>query len=347
MEIVLIPALQPDEKLLTLLEALQAQKLQAVVIDDGSGDAYDEIFQAAEQYGAVVRRLAHNRGKGGALKYGLQQIMQLFPACSGVITADADGQHRINDIRAVQQELQRGAAFVLTVRNLRGKIPKKSKLGNTLSRYVYTVFTGHYFADNQSGLRGFSAEQFNWLLLVPGEKYDYELNMLCYADKQAVPITTISIEAIYIDGNRSTHFDALRDTFRIYRLLLRSVWASFAGVLLTEVLVFLFSVWLGYRFVLCTVFTAVLLSALVTILLNRYVVFRTVPYRDGRRLFVHAFCRGLLYTVGCLAVGYYFPNIPLFWSFNLFALLCIPLEYLLHRAQHTGRYRDVNKEKIS
>ena len=238
MEIVLIPALQPDEKLLTLLEALQAQKLQAVVIDDGSGDAYDEIFQAAEQYGAVVRRLAHNRGKGGALKYGLQQIMQLFPACSGVITADADGQHRINDIRAVQQELQRGAAFVLTVRNLRGKIPKKSKLGNTLSRYVYTVFTGHYFADNQSGLRGFSAEQFNWLLLVPGEKYDYELNMLCYADKQAVPITTISIEAIYIDGNRSTHFDALRDTFRIYRLLLRSVWASFAGVLLTEVLVF-------------------------------------------------------------------------------------------------------------
>ena len=139
MEIVLIPALQPDKKLLQTLAELHSRGMKTLGVDDGSGAAYDEIFEKARACGACVLRLAENRGKGGALKYGMQQLRSLFPDCTGCITADADGQHRTKDILRVQQALRGGAEFVLTVRALRGDIPKTSKLGNTMSRYIYTA----------------------------------------------------------------------------------------------------------------------------------------------------------------------------------------------------------------
>ena len=332
MEIVLIPALQPDEKLLHTLTQLRANHLQALVVDDGSGAQYDEIFSKAEDCGAVVLRLAENRGKGGALKYGIAHLPTLFPGCTGCITADADGQHRTKDILRVRQALRDGASFVLTVRALRGDIPKTSKLGNTMSRYIYTVLCGHYFPDNQSGLRGFSAAQFPWLCSVPGEKYDYELNMLLYADKQRIPVTTLPIDTVYIDGNASSHFDALQDTVRIYKLLFASSWPRLVSLCLSAcaalVLSFLAP---SARFGLA-VFCIVLLDGLLEIALCRIAAFSAVRCRDGWFCLLRAVLRAAALGVLCSGLLWLFPSFFPFAALAVSAAALCPVRYLFHKA---------------
>ena len=57
-----------------------------------------------------------------------------------------------------------------------------------------------------------------------------EMNMLCFADKQGIKISTMPIKAIYIDGNKSSHFNPVKDTVRIYKRLFSSLWPSFVSV---------------------------------------------------------------------------------------------------------------------
>ena len=45
---VIIPAYEPDDKLITLLVALQREGIRhVVVVDDGSGGQYEELFMKA------------------------------------------------------------------------------------------------------------------------------------------------------------------------------------------------------------------------------------------------------------------------------------------------------------
>ena len=76
----------------------------------------------------------------------------------------------MEDIIKVRARLLEGAVMVLTERDFKGNIPKRSMIGNILSRWVYTILTGHYLSDNQSGLRGFSMDNIDWLVQVSGEK---------------------------------------------------------------------------------------------------------------------------------------------------------------------------------
>ena len=107
----LIPAYQPSEPLLDLIRQLSLEDhpfIVTVVVDDGSGPECEPIFRmAGAAPGTVAVRHPKNRGKGAALKTGLDYIASNFPACTGVVTADADGQHAIPDILAVAGALIR------------------------------------------------------------------------------------------------------------------------------------------------------------------------------------------------------------------------------------------------
>ncbi len=341
MNVVIIPAYQPDQTLTALSEKLLAAGLQVLVVDDGSDADHQPIFDTLT--GAIVIHSEKNEGKGAALKRGFAALKEKFPECRHFVTADADGQHAVSDILRVIEELEKGAPFVLTTRMFKRDMPLRSKFGNDLSRFIYTMLTGHWFADNQSGLRGFSIEQVDWLTKVKGTKYDYEMNMLYYADKQRITITTLPIEAIYIDGNRSSHFNPLKDTLRIYGRLFSSAWGSFAGFGVWEHVILFYTILMGYREVYCNVGYGALLAAATTILLNKFIIFRHVHFADGVRTLLYTTLRGILYTGGCMLFAAYLPAIPLFVAFNLLAIIGIPAEYLLHMLMHYARYKEVNR----
>lgn len=329
-ETVLIPAYKPDEEMCALVKELHAEGFDTVIVNDGSGEEYSDIFERASQYATVVEH-TKNCGKGRALKTGIKYISENRPECDFFITADADGQHRVKDILRVREALREGATFVLTTRLLNRNIPARSKFGNDLSRVIYTLATGKYFSDNQSGLRGFSVENAKWLLQVKGEKYDYEMNMLYYAAKQAIPVTTLDIEAVYIDGNRSSHFNPVKDTLRIYRLLFNSAKASIISAILAQIAVFVCGIVSETPYDSLCILAAGFGAALVTYTLNKFLLFRSVHVGDGGRTMVFTVARYILYALLTAVITSFIPVIPLYVAFNIFVLLGLPVRYYLHK----------------
>ncbi len=219
MRYLVIPAYEPDEKLLTLLQQLQGKpSLTIIVINDGSPACYNCIFQQASQYSTVLHH-EHNQGKGRALKTGFSYIMELKNTLADefVITADSDGQHTVGDILKVCKACEETKGTLITgERYFIGNVPLRSRLGNTITKYVFTLFTGLSLNDTQCGLRAFPTSLLPFLCRVKGERYEYEMNVLLEVGKNA-PIKGVPIETVYIDGNRSSHFHPFKDSFKIYK----------------------------------------------------------------------------------------------------------------------------------
>ncbi len=334
-EVVIIPAYMPDEALVDIVKALTKQGLSVLVVDDGSGEQYSHILDKIRPMAQVVAN-PKNLGKGAALKRGMSELLLLYPECARVITADADGQHRTSDILRVREALRGGADFVLTVRDLSGDIPALSRIGNDLSRFVYTVFTGHYLRDNQSGLRGFCVRHVDWMKDVGGEKYDFEINMLYHADKQGVRITTLPIDTVYIDGNSATHFRPVEDTLLIYRRLFSSAWVSFVSFALSQALALVLTLTLSLDLCLLTVPAVGIVTALCSLLLNRFIAFRKTGFGDGARQFAFIMARYLVYTLGVFAASL-FCELPLILALDALMLLLVPIEYLIRRSVYSRR----------
>ena len=340
---VIIPAYKPNKELIHLVDELRTGDIGVIVVNDGSGSEYNEIFEEVAKKATVVP-IVVNSGKGVALKTGMKTLAQRFPDCRHFVTADADGQHKYKDIIRVFDELERGAEFVLTVRKFRENMPFRSRLGNNLSRWIYTVLNGHYFVDNQSGLRGFHSKHINWLTMVSGNKYEYEMNMLYYADKQGIQITTIPIEAIYIDNNSSSHFNPVKDTLRIYARLFYSARMTFISWIIVEQMLILVSMFFGYEHMHITIPTIGATSAVFKIVMNKFVVFRGFAYKDFLRTIIYTVLRYSVYTVFLIIFKFTMPFIPIFISFNLICFLIVPAEYIMHKFVYISKYNDIIKD---
>lgn len=219
--IILIPAFQPSDALISLAEDLHRRGFFIVCVDDGSGSDFDDIFRKTAEY-AEVLRYPSNRGKGGALKFGLKHILT-NPACDSkqyIVTADADGQHRPDDIIKVVNSInQTPDSLVLGARHFTGMVPLRSRFGNSMTRIVFAVAGGKKLTDTQTGLRGFSRKNAALFTETAGDKYEYEMNMLFTAVEEGIPFTEIPIETVYENNNSSSHFRPLRDSYRIYKTI--------------------------------------------------------------------------------------------------------------------------------
>lgn len=222
--VLVIPAYKPSPQLPEVLMAAMTEPgspiHRAVVVDDGSGPQFADIFSRVEELSNVVLvRHAINLGKGAALKTGINFVLANWPTAVGVITADADGQHSPADIVAVARELTKNPhSLILGARCFQGSVPLRSRLGNTLTKVVFRLATGKLFTDTQTGLRGWPRSACLSALRIPLNGYDFELECLVRADEA---VLEIPIETIYIDGNKSSHFNPVLDSMRVYFVFLR------------------------------------------------------------------------------------------------------------------------------
>mgnify|MGYP002623805311 CR=1 FL=1 len=327
--VALIPSYKPDEQLVRLVEQLNNEAFACLVVDDGSGEEYRSVYASVESKARVVHA-PKNCGKGAALKLGMSKIKELYPDCTHFITADSDGQHKVSDILKVRDALKKGAVMVLTERDFKGKIPRRSMVGNILSRWVYTILTGHYLSDNQSGLRGFAVSEVEWLTLVAGNKYDYEINMLYYADCQHIPIDLVPVESVYIDGNKSSHFNPIPDTLRIYKRLFISAIGSLVAGMVAELALIVATVTYGYKYSLLTV-PIIGGTALFIHLGIDALKFQKLHYRDGGRTLLYAAFRYTFYTLGCLLFRRFLPQVPLVLAFDILVLIAVPVRFYLYQ----------------
>lgn len=222
--ITLIPAYKPTAGFPDFVRHLaDSSGGPVVIVNDGSGEAHAEDFAAVSRLPNVtVLEHAVNRGKGAALKTGLAHIARHYPQVTGVVTADADGQHLVTDILKVSAMLEAHPTdLILGVRAFDRSVPWRSKFGNTLTRYAFHLVTGHRLTDTQTGLRAIPLGLVPALLQLPSNRYEYELDMLLFCKTNRRRMIEVPIETVYIDDNRSSHFDPVRDSLRIYGVLFR------------------------------------------------------------------------------------------------------------------------------
>ncbi len=221
---ILIPAYQPGEPLPVLVEALLDLGARAlIVINDGSGpESQPYLDRIAGRAHVHVIHHAVNLGKGAALKTGMNYALVHFPGCSGVVTADADGQHHPEDVVRVAQRLREApGTLVMGVRTFGSRVPLRSLIGNRATSVLLRLMVGQKLSDTQTGLRGIPATLIPHLLRVPSTGYEFELDMLMACKHQGYPIWQEPIRTIYLEGNRHSHFHPILDSMRIYVLLLR------------------------------------------------------------------------------------------------------------------------------
>jgi glycosyltransferase involved in cell wall biosynthesis len=219
----LIPAWEPTAVLVDLAQDLIRYECdKIVVVDDGSSIERQEVFRAISQsHRVTVLHHPKNAGKGSALKTGFRHLLAHHPNCAGVVTADGDGQHTPADIVRVAHSLADSGRFVLGTRNLRENVPLRSKLGNSLTRCAFHWLTRSCVSDTQTGLRGFPLSILPELSGLPGDRYEYEMTVLAYLCQRMPAPIEVPISTVYLDGNRSSHFDPIWDSVRIYSVLLR------------------------------------------------------------------------------------------------------------------------------
>lgn len=314
--IVIIPAYRPSNTLVALAEALIGRGIpRIVIVDDGSGVAYADIFERlAERDQCTVLTLKTNRGKGFALKHGFAFCNENFKKSAGYVTADCDGQHSADDIIRIAEHIANtNGRLVLGVRDFsENGIPARSRIGNRVTSLVFRFLFGRHILDTQTGLRGFSHDMLSAFLELPGDRYEYETNVLIYAVTHGVSVAELPIRTIYKGRTRDeredrSHFRPLVDSVRIIGALLRDLVGYFLSATLSGIAdlagfyllsrFVLSSLSLSLRLPLATIL-ARLLSSLVNFSLNAALVFQRRSSRAALRYYT---LWAFQLTVSCLA----------------------------------------------
>lgn len=218
---IVIPSLDPDEKLKNTVDGLKSIGFtKFVLVDDGSKPENKEFFPIPDQNITVLTH-RFNRGKGAALKTAFKYILSNCPNAKTVITVDGDGQHLPKDALACANALENGNQIVLGCRDFSlPDVPPRSRFGNNMTSFVFRVLCGMKISDTQTGLRVYPRELLEPLLEVKGDRFEYETNMLLKMSSKGVKFKEQKIETVYIEENRTSHFHTIRDSVRIYRFIL-------------------------------------------------------------------------------------------------------------------------------
>ena len=282
--LVVIPSLDPDEKLMKVIQGVQEIGFTDILlVDDGSAEKNQHYFEEGAERGCEVLHHGVNKGKGRALKTAFEWFMKNRPDAAGVVTIDGDNQHLPHDIAACVDVMyqQQKDALVLGVRDFnQPQVPPKSRFGNKLTSSVFRIFCGLRVSDTQTGLRVFPRNIIPAMLEISGERFEYETNMLLVCKQKDIPIVEQTIETVYINDNETTHFHPIKDSLRVYGIIIKFFLSSLLSFLLDYGLfnllyaVFKSGFWASHRLFFATTIARVL-SSLFNFSVNRKAVFRS------------------------------------------------------------------------
>ncbi len=221
---VVLPSLDPDDKFDRVVDELICNGFDKIVIvDDGSDNEHQKHFEKAAEYQqCIVIHHNINRGKGRALKTAFEYILQNLPAAEGVITIDGDGQHLLKDIISCGNRMLKDEKIVLGCRDFNlPNVPPRSVAGNRFTSNAFRVLFGIYLSDTQTGLRAIPRKYLELFCHIPGERFEYETNMLLQMHRAGIAFEEQSIETVYDPEDYSSHYNAVKDSWKVGKVMLK------------------------------------------------------------------------------------------------------------------------------
>ena len=200
--IVGIPAFNEEKNIAVLITQLKKITDKIVVCNDGSTDLTSKI---AEGLGATVINHKKNLGYGAAIRSIFLKSKDLDVDI--LVTFDADGQHRTEDINGVINPIINGESdLVIGSRFLdesKKEIPRYRKVGINVITKITNVTIKKQLTDSQSGFRAYSKKVLNELN--PSELgMGISTEILIKASAKKFRISEVPIKIIY-NGDTSTH----------------------------------------------------------------------------------------------------------------------------------------------
>ncbi len=212
---VLIPAHNEVKAIGSLVESIRLLGFTVIVIDDGSVDGTGDLAQAS---GAVLLRTPNRRGKGGALKQGIEY--SLAQGYEAVILMDGDGQHAPSDL----------AAFIRCYEETHADIISGNRMSNPQGMPLIRLATNHFMSwlislccrqsvpDTQCGFRFIKTDVLR-AIVIECVGFEIETEILIKASKKGFKIASVPIQSIYRD--EISKIKPVKDTLRFIRFILK------------------------------------------------------------------------------------------------------------------------------
>ncbi len=209
---VLIPCLNEEAAIRSVVESVLALGAPVIVIDDGSDDRTPEIVASLP---VTVLRHTERRGKGEALRRGFREALR--QGYDAVLTMDGDGQHLASDIpRIVAAAAQYPDHIVIGARLLdREQQPKGRRRANAVADWGISWACAQPIADTQSGQRWYPRAALD-LVDLPAENFVFEAAILIAASREKkIGVVSVPIASRYHGEFRLSHFNPVGDVTRI------------------------------------------------------------------------------------------------------------------------------------
>ena len=196
-----IPAYNEEKNIAKIITKLKKITDSIIVCDDGSSDMTSEI---AKNLGVIVISHKKNMGYGAAIRTIFEKSAEI--GSDILVTFDADGQHRIEDVSRVLHPLENSEADIVIGSRFLGKqsnVPNYRKLGIKVITQVTNSSIKTKLTDSQSGFRAYSKQVLSKISLSEiGMGISTEI--LIKASSEGLRITEVPITILY-SGDTSTH----------------------------------------------------------------------------------------------------------------------------------------------
>ncbi len=203
---VVIPGLNEEKYLQTVLTKVAKYQLPVIFVDDGSND---KTVYIAKKHATHVLVHEVNVGKGAALKTGCEYAFE-FLQMDAVIFMDSDDQHDPRELPHFCQELESGSPMVYGVRQMGNETPWLRSTGNKMASWWMKLLFGAYVPDIPSGYKALTRETYQSIEW-KSNGYEVEAEIAARAAQAGIPFSVLPIESIYHDTDKGmTFLDAIR-----------------------------------------------------------------------------------------------------------------------------------------
>lgn len=213
-----IPAYNEAPSLRQVAAAALERHPWVIVVDDGSTDA---TAHCVIDLPLTLLRLPNNQGKAQALWHGMEHA--LSHGASAVMTMDADGQHRAEDIPRMLEASKAYPDLLIIGSRMRDRsqFPTSRYRANRFANFWIAWAAGHPLSDSQSGFRVYPAAL---LRAYPAARrkahgFVFESEIIIEAGRRGYASLAVPIPAIYISSPRKSHFRPVLDILRITRMV--------------------------------------------------------------------------------------------------------------------------------
>jgi glycosyltransferase involved in cell wall biosynthesis len=188
-----------------------------IVVDDGSND---DTLNIIEQTGVLCFHHKINRGKGAAVKTGIEAAK--LQGANIIVTMDGDGQHNASDIKKLIKPIKKDQCdVVLGTRTINTNVmPLHKVIANKTGNTITWLLNGLWVTDSQSGFRAFS-RQATKTINTHSSHYEYETDVIREIKKHNLRFSEVPINVNYTEySSKKPHRQNLTNGLKtLYKLI--------------------------------------------------------------------------------------------------------------------------------